>query len=108
MLYFLFNMSNSTHVYCKGCVDICPPPNDAGACAEMCGTRCMNGQMCCSFFVINRHIARQVFILNDVFLNLNNNNKQSLNMYPGTQKRIGNAKYDKTITAFHFVQYDVS
>ena len=61
-----------------------------------------------SFFVINRHIARQVFILNDVFLNLNNNNKQSLNMYPGTQKRIGNAKYDKTITAFHFVQYDVS
>lgn len=48
MLYFLFNMSNSTHVYCKGCVDICPPLNDAGACAEMCGTGCMNGQMCCS------------------------------------------------------------
>jgi hypothetical protein len=48
MLYFIFNISNSTHVYCKGCVDICPPPNDAGTCAEMCGTGCMNGQMCCS------------------------------------------------------------
>jgi len=48
MLYFLFNMSNSTHVYFKGCVDICPPPKGAGACAEMCGTGCMNGQMCCS------------------------------------------------------------
>ena len=45
MLYY---MSNSTHVYCKGCVDICPPTNGAGACAEMCGNGCMNGQMCCS------------------------------------------------------------
>ena len=28
-------------------------------------------------------------------------------MYPGTQKRIRNVKYNKTITAIHFVQYDV-
>ena len=60
-----------------------------------------------SFFVINRHIARQDFILNDMFLNLNKNNKQSLKMYPGTQQRIRNVKYNKTITALHFVQYDV-
>jgi hypothetical protein len=42
-----------------------------------------------------------------VFLNLNKNNKQSLKMYPGTQKKIGNVKCNKTITALHFVQYDV-
>jgi hypothetical protein len=28
-------------------------------------------------------------------------------MYPGTQKKIGNVKCNKTITALHFVQYDV-
>ena len=27
-----------------------------------------------------------------VFLNLNKNNKQSLKIYPGTQKKIGNVK----------------
>ena len=42
-----------------------------------------------------------------VFLNLNKNNKQSLKMYPGTQKKIGNVKSNKTITALHCVQYDV-
>jgi hypothetical protein len=41
-----------------------------------------------------------------VFLNLNKNNKQSLKIYPGT-KKIGNVKCNKTITALHFVLYDV-
>ena len=39
-----------------------------------------------------------------VFLNLNKNNKQSLKIYPGTLKIIGNVKCNKTITALHFVQ----
>ena len=43
-----------------------------------------------------------------VFLNLNKNNKQSLKIYPGTLKIIENVKCNKTITALHFVQYDVS
>jgi hypothetical protein len=42
-----------------------------------------------------------------VFLNLNKN-KQSLKIYPGAQTQIGNVKCNKTITALHFVQYDVS
>jgi hypothetical protein len=42
-----------------------------------------------------------------VFLNLNKNNKQSLTIYPGTHKKIGKVKCNKTITALHFVQYDV-
>jgi hypothetical protein len=49
-------------------------------------------------------------ILNEsahVFLNMNKTNKQSQNIYPGTQKKIGNVKCNKTITAHHFVQYDV-
>ena len=43
----------------------------------------------------------------DAFLKLNKNNKQSVKMYPSTQKRIGNVKCNTTITALHFVQYDV-
>jgi hypothetical protein len=35
------------------------------------------------------------------------NNKQSLKIDPGTQKKTGNVKRNKTITALHFVQYDV-
>ena len=49
-------------------------------------------------------------ILNEsahVFLNMNKTNKQSQNIYPGTQKKIGKVKCNKTITAHHFVQYDV-
>jgi hypothetical protein len=49
-------------------------------------------------------------ILNEsahMFLNLNKTNKQSQNIYPGTQKKIGNVKCNETITALHFVQYDV-
>ena len=43
-----------------------------------------------------------------VFLNLKNKtNKQSLKNDPGTQKKTGNGKCNKTITALHFVQYDV-
>jgi hypothetical protein len=33
--------------------------------------------------------------------------KQSLKIDPGTQKKPGNVKCNKTITALHFVQYDV-
>ena len=40
-----------------------------------------------------------------VFLNLSKNNKQFVKIYPGTQKKIGNVKCNKTITALHFVQY---
>ena len=43
-----------------------------------------------------------------VFLNLKKtNNKQSLRKFPGAQNKPGNVKCNKTITALHFVQYDV-
>jgi hypothetical protein len=42
-----------------------------------------------------------------VLLNLKKTNKQSPKIYPGTQKKTGNVKYNKTITALRFVQYDV-
>ena len=42
-----------------------------------------------------------------VFLNLKKTpNKQSLKNDPGTQQN-GNVKCNKTITALHFVQYDM-
>ena len=41
-----------------------------------------------------------------MLLNLKKN-KQSLKIYPGTQKKPGNVKCNKTITALHFVSYDV-
>ena len=49
-------------------------------------------------------------ILNEsghVLLNLKKNNKQSLKIDPGTHKKTGNVKCNKTITALHFVQYDM-
>ena len=49
-------------------------------------------------------------ILNEsghVLLNLKINNKQSLKIDPGTHKKTGNVKCNKTITALHFVQYDM-
>jgi len=43
-----------------------------------------------------------------VFLNLEKkHNKPSLKIDPGTQKKPGNVKCNKTITPFHCVQYDV-
>ena len=42
-----------------------------------------------------------------VLLNLKKKTKQSLKIYPGAQKKTGNVKCNKTITALHFVQYDV-
>jgi len=43
-----------------------------------------------------------------VLLNLEKKkNKQSLKIDPGTQKKPWNVKNNKTITALHFVQYDV-
>jgi hypothetical protein len=43
-----------------------------------------------------------------VFLNLNKNNKQSLKISPDTHtQKMGMLKCNKTITALHFVQYDV-
>ena len=41
-----------------------------------------------------------------VLLNLKKPNKQSLKIDPGKHK-YWNVKYNKTITALHFVQYDV-
>jgi hypothetical protein len=42
-----------------------------------------------------------------VFLNLNKNNKQSLTIYPGTHKKIGNVNVikQKTINDFQFDGY---
>jgi len=42
-----------------------------------------------------------------VLLNLKKSDKQSLKIDPGTQKKPGNVKCNKTIIALHFVQYDV-
>ena len=43
-----------------------------------------------------------------VFLNLNKNNKQSLTIYPGTQRKLGMLNVIKQLQHFiHFVQYDV-
>ena len=49
-------------------------------------------------------------ILNEsyhVLFEFKNNNKQSLKIDPGAQKKTWNVKCNKTITALHFVQYDV-
>jgi hypothetical protein len=42
-----------------------------------------------------------------VLLNLKKQKKQSIKIDPGIQKKPGNVKCNKTITALHFVQYDV-
>ena len=61
----------------------------------------------CTHWISNINVYTLNTILNvHVFLNLEKK-KQSLKIDPGTKKKRGKVECNKTITALHWVQYDV-